>query len=100
MDDVLLSAVRLKIVAELLTAEWISFSALREATGTTHGNIGAHLAKLVAAGYVREEKQFAGRRPLTRYRLAPAGRRAFYDHLASMQRISTAAKAFTKRESA
>jgi DNA-binding transcriptional ArsR family regulator len=100
MDDVLLSAVRLKIVAELLTAEWISFTALRAVTETTHGNLGAHAAKLVAAGYVREEKQFAGRRPMTRYRLSAAGRRAFYAHLEAMQRISDAASAFRARKSA
>ncbi len=56
MDELLLSKIRLGVIAELLTAEWIAFSELQRATQTTNGNLGAHLLKLVDAGYVAEEK--------------------------------------------
>lgn len=87
MDDLLLSKIRLGVIAELLTAEWVAFSALQHATQTTNGNLGAHLSKLVEAGYVAEEKTFVNRRPQTRYRLTPAGRNAFVQHVREMQAL-------------
>ena len=87
MDELLLSKIRLGVIAELLNAEWVTFSELQQATQTTHGNLGAHLAKLVEAGYVAEEKVFVNRRPQTRYRLTKAGRAAFVQHARQMQRL-------------
>lgn len=87
MDELLLSKIRLGAVAELLTAEWVAFPALVKAIGTTNGNLGAHLAKLVDAGYVTEEKTFVDKRPQTRYRLTQAGRDAFKKHVSQMQAL-------------
>lgn len=87
MDELLLSKVRLSVIAELVAAEWVTFSDLRDATDTTHGNLGSHLTKLVDAGYVREDKRFVGRRPQTRYRLTPAGRTALLRHVAALQEL-------------
>lgn len=87
MDDLLLSKIRLGVIAELLTAEWVAFSELQHATQTTNGNLGAHLGKLVEAGYVSEEKTFVKRRPQTRYRLTSAGRSAFVQHVRAMQAL-------------
>ena len=83
----MLSKIRLGVIAELLNAEWVAFSDLHQATQATHGNLGAHLAKLVEAGYVAEEKVFVNRRPQTRYRLTKAGRSAFVQHVRDMQRL-------------
>lgn len=87
VDEILLSKIRLGVIAELLTARWVAFSELQRATGTTQGNLGAHLAKLVDAGYVGEEKTFVNRRPQTRYHLTAAGRAAFIAHLREMQAL-------------
>jgi DNA-binding HxlR family transcriptional regulator len=87
VDDLLLSKIRLSVIAELLTAEWVAFSELQRATQTTNGNLGAHLGKLVDAGYVAEEKTFVNRRPQTRYRLTAAGRGAFVTHVRDMQAL-------------
>lgn len=87
MDDLLLSKIRLGVIAELLTAEWAAFSELQRATQTTNGNLGAHLAKLVESGYVTEEKTFLNRRPQTRYRLTETGRNAFKQHVREMQAL-------------
>ncbi len=83
----MLSKIRLGVIAELLNAEWVAFSDLHQATQTTHGNLGAHLAKLVEAGYVAEEKVFVNRRPQTRYRLTKTGRAAFVQHVREMQQL-------------
>lgn len=88
MDELLLSKVRLAVVAELLAAEWVTFGDLRDSAETTDGNLGGNLAKLVAAGYVEEEKRFVGRRPQTRYRLTRAGRRAFLRHVEELQELA------------
>jgi len=92
VDELLLSRIRLGIVAELLTARWIAFSELQRALDVSQGNLGAHLAKLVQAGYVDEEKHFVNRRPQTRYRLTPRGHTAFASHVAALQALLTGAR--------
>jgi len=87
VDELLLSKIRLAVVAELLTNEWVAFSELQRAAETTNGNLGAHLAKLVDGGYVTEEKTFVGRRPQTRYHLTQAGRDAFTAHVKALQQL-------------
>ncbi|MFY9719770.1 MAG: transcriptional regulator [Candidatus Cybelea sp.] len=87
MDEVLLSKIRLGVVAELLNYDWIAFSELVRSLQTTNGNLGAHLVKLVEAGYVDEEKSFVNRRPLTRYRLTQGGRDAFANHVSQLQAL-------------
>jgi len=87
VDELLLSKIRLGVIAELINVDWVAFSELQQATQTTNGNLGAHLAKLVEAGYVAEEKTFVNRRPQTRYRLSQKGRAAFVQHVREMQRL-------------
>ena len=87
MDELLLSKVRLGVVAELLNFDWVAFSELAHALDVSNGNLGAHLSKLVDAGYVAEEKSFVNRRPLTRYRLTKRGREAFIAHVSQLQSL-------------
>lgn len=87
MDEMLLSKVRLGVVAALLASEWLTFGALAEASGTTSGNLGAHLAKLVESGYVEEQKRFVERRPQSRYRLTSRGKKAFVEHVEQLQSL-------------
>jgi DNA-binding MarR family transcriptional regulator len=87
MDELLLSKVRLGVVAELLNFDWIAFSALARSLDVSNGNLGAHLSRLVDSGYVEEEKSFANRRPLSRYRLTKRGREAFASHVAELQSL-------------
>jgi DNA-binding MarR family transcriptional regulator len=91
-DELFLSRVRLAVVAELLTADWITFSVLQNSIDATNGNLGMHLIKLVEAGYVQEEKRFVGRRPQTRYRLTRAGRVAFLRHVEELRALAEQVK--------
>lgn len=93
MDELLLSKIRLGVIAELLTSPWVPFSDLQRATQTTNGNLGAHLAKLLDAGYILEEKTFVQRRPQTRYSLTKTGRNAFAVHVREMQKLLEAGSA-------
>lgn len=87
MDELLLSKIRLSVVAHLLSAEWATFNDLKKSMDVTNGNLGAHLAKLVEAGYLKEQKRFEGRRPQTRYQLTKTGRTAFLRHVAALQAL-------------
>ena len=92
MDELLLSKVRLGVVAELLNYDWIAFAELARALSVSNGNLGAHLAKLVESGYVEEQKTFLNRRPLSRYRLTKRGRDAFARHVSQLQSLLQAAQ--------
>jgi DNA-binding MarR family transcriptional regulator len=87
MDELLLSKVRLAVIGQLVNAEWVTFSELRQSIEVTNGNLGSHVAKLVDAGYVKEEKRFESRRPQSRYRLTKAGRSALLRHVAALQAL-------------
>jgi predicted ArsR family transcriptional regulator len=87
MDELLLSKVRLGVVAELLSYQWVAFSELVRSLDVSAGNLGAHLVKLVEAGYIDEEKTFVKRRPLTRYHLTKRGREAFASHVERLQSL-------------
>ncbi len=90
MDELFLSKVRLAIVAQLLAAEWATFTELQKLIDVTNGNLGAHLGKLIEAGYVKEQKRFEGRRPQSRYQLTKAGRTAFLSHVAALRAMTGA----------
>jgi DNA-binding MarR family transcriptional regulator len=92
VDELLLSKIRLGIIAELLNADWVTFSALQQAVNTTNGNLGAHLGKLIDAGYVNEEKTFVDRRPQSRYKITDAGRSSFVAHVRSLENLLGAGK--------
>ena len=92
MDELLLSKIRLAVIGQLVNAQWVTFSELQQSIEATNGNLGAHIAKLVEAGYVKEEKRFEGRRPQSRYALTRAGRSALMKHVAALQALVDAAK--------
>lgn len=77
LDDVIHSRIRLAIMAILAAVEDADFTYLRDKTGATDGNLGAHLRKLEDAGYVSVKKLFVDRKPVSRYGLTPGGRRAW-----------------------
>ena len=83
----MLSRIRLAVIGQLINANWASFSELQQVVEATNGNLGSHLAKLVEAGYVKEEKRFEGRRPQSRYQLTKQGRAALVKHVESLQQL-------------
>lgn len=81
LDDLIHSRIRLAIMAVLSAVDRAEFTYLRDMVKTTDGNLGAHLAKLEAAGYVAVDKRFVDRKPVTSYRVSAAGRKAFGQYL-------------------
>lgn len=87
LDPVIHGQVRLAIMAILSSVAEADFTYLRDHTGCTDGNIGAHLLKLEEAGYVVMSKRFAARKPVTTYRLSAQGRKAFASYVRDLRRI-------------
>lgn len=83
-DDLIHQALRLRIMAGLHAARGgdpIAFTRLKALTGATDGNLGSHLTTLEKAGYLRVDKEFAGKRPQTLVSITRAGEKAFRQHL-------------------
>ena len=87
IDDVIHGRLRLGIMAYLADAEVAGFNELKAALQATQGNLSIHLRKLEDAGYIKIEKSFLARKPLTRARLPPAGRNAFAAYLAAIAKL-------------
>ncbi|HSL45670.1 MAG TPA: transcriptional regulator [Anaerolineales bacterium] len=76
---------RLLIVTILSTVESADFLFLQRETDLTKGNLSAHLSKLEEAGYVKIEKTFKGKLPLTVCKLTAAGKKAFVQYRQQLQ---------------
>lgn len=91
IDDIIHGRVRLAVMAFLSGAGSADFGTLRSKTGVTDGNLSANLRKLEDAGYVRIDKSFVDRRPLTTLTLTDTGRDAWIAYLNRMQLMLFAA---------
>ena len=83
---------RLGIVSSLAVGEPLSFAELKATLGISDGNLSSHARKLEDAGYIACEKRFSGRKPLTTYRLTPAGKQALARYLTHMEALIDATK--------
>ena len=90
LDNVIHQPARLQIMASLVAlgaGEQVEFVYLRELLKLTDGNLGAHLAKLEEAKYVRIEKTFIARKPKTFVAASDRGRDAFGEHVKALRDI-------------
>ena len=89
-DEIIHQPLRLKIMSALQAMparQGLDFSRLKNLTGATDGNLGAHIETLAKAGYVTVDKAFVAKRPQTTVTATPAGRAAFAAHVASLRQI-------------
>jgi DNA-binding MarR family transcriptional regulator len=87
IDDVIHGRLRLGIMAYLADAEVADFNELKAALQATQGNLSIHLRKLEDAGYIKIEKSFLARKPLTRARMTAVGRKAFATYLTAIAKL-------------
>ncbi len=87
IDPIIHERVRLAIVSALAVASELSFGDLKSSLALTDGNLSAHASTLEAAGYIRVDKRFEGKRPLTTMSLTPKGREAFRVYLDTLRKI-------------
>ena len=90
IDPIIHQPVRLRIMAALVALdvkEQVDFGYLRELLNVTDGNLGAHLQRLEAAGYIGVEKTFVRRKPRTFVAATAKGRSAFQEYVAALENI-------------
>ena len=85
VDRLVHEPARLMILMVLYTVESADFTFVLNVTELTDGNLSSHLSKLEAAGYVKIEKGYAGKKPRTRLRLTADGRQAVEDYRGTME---------------
>jgi DNA-binding MarR family transcriptional regulator len=69
----------------LLGVEEAEFTFLKEKTESTAGNLSVQLDKLEKAGYIKIEKSFKGKRPLTTCKIQQKGVKAFEDYVDNLK---------------
>ncbi|NIP27426.1 MAG: transcriptional regulator [Phycisphaerae bacterium] len=90
LDNIIHQSARLRIMASLVAldpGEQVDFVYLRKILDLTDGNLGAHLARLEGAGYVKIQKTFIARKPRTFINATGKGRDAFDEHTAALKQI-------------
>ncbi len=87
LDPVIHGKLRLGVMAYLASAGSACFTELREKTGATDGNLSTHLRKLEEAGYIKIDKRFENRKPLSVISLSDKGRTAWIEYLGKMQAL-------------
>jgi DNA-binding MarR family transcriptional regulator len=86
IDDVIHSRIRTAIMAVLISVDEAEFTFIRDKINATDGNA-CNLKKLEDHGYISVKKEFVDRKPLTRYKITDAGRKAFEDYIKKLESI-------------
>ena len=79
-DSLIASSGRLRILAALASEPQMEFVGLRTRTQMTDGNLATHTRRLESAGFVKVEKVFRDRKPVTCVALTTIGRKALEKH--------------------
>ena len=86
------SRVRLAIMSVLATSDMIDFSSLKEFLNVTDGNLASHLKALEKEKFIGVTKSFIDRKPNTKYYITEEGKKAFDEHLKTLEKILKAQK--------
>lgn len=89
IDRLIHEPVRLLIMANLYVVETADFLYLMNQLNLTFGNLSSHMSKLEEAGYIKVEKEFQDKKPVTRLSLTESGRVAFSEYREHMKHLFT-----------
>jgi DNA-binding MarR family transcriptional regulator len=87
LDPALHHPARIAIASRLMLVEHMRFTALRDATGLTSGNLASHLAALEKAGYVTQRDAIIRLRPGKLVAMTPTGREAFRAYVSALEAL-------------
>ncbi len=71
----------------LMVEDFVDYNTLKATLEVTDGNLASHIKALEKEQYITFEKSFFERKPLTKYKITPLGKKAFEDHLAVLEEI-------------
>ena len=87
IDKLIHEPARLLLMANLYVVENADFLYLMTQTGLSFGNLSSHMSKLESAGFIKVDKEFVEKKPVTRLSLTDEGRSAFNDYKARMKHL-------------
>jgi DNA-binding MarR family transcriptional regulator len=79
--------IRLGIMSMLMVNDWVDFNTMKETLAITDGNLASHIKALEGEKYIEVKKQFLNNKPNTSYRATLEGRKAFNDHLETLEKL-------------
>ena len=89
LDETIHQSTRLRIMTMLVAvpaADRLAYGFIQQTLALTGGNLTTHLRKLENAGYLVITKEFHESKPRTWVQATPAGRRAFAEYLANLEK--------------
>ena len=87
LNKVIHERIRLGIMSVVSARESITFTELRQTLNTTDGNLSVHARILEQNGYLKVEKEFVNRKPLTIFRITAKGKKEFVNYLVKLKEI-------------
>jgi DNA-binding MarR family transcriptional regulator len=81
------SRIRLGIMSILAVNNELDFTSLKEYLGLTDGNLASHIKALEKENFISVEKTFIDRKPNTKYYITKEGKKAFEDHIKTLEMI-------------
>jgi DNA-binding MarR family transcriptional regulator len=87
LDRVLTQKARLGIMSILMVMQETDFNYLKDKLKLTDGNLSTHLSLLEKAKFIRLRKIFVRKKPKTLCQITDRGRRAFLDHMDTLEKI-------------
>jgi DNA-binding MarR family transcriptional regulator len=87
LDEIIHSRIRLAIMTLLVTVDQAEFTFIRDKISTTDGNLSVHLRKLEESGYIRMQKRFVERKPVTSYSITVRGHEAFEKYIGLLEKM-------------
>jgi DNA-binding MarR family transcriptional regulator len=85
LDPLLHSQLRLAVMSLLISVADAEFVFIKEKTGATAGNLSVQIDKLSTAGYIKVDKSFKGKKPVTTCKVTKLGIKAFENYVKALQ---------------
>ena len=89
LDETIHQPTRLRIMTMLVSmpeADRLAYGFIQKTLALTGGNLTTHLRRLEETGYLAIAKEFVESKPRTWVWATPAGRRAFAEYLANLEK--------------
>ena len=87
INPIIHQPVRLQILTVLHMDKKVSFSTLKKELKLSDGNLGTHLEKLETHGYIRINKSFVNKKPLSTVCIEKKGEKELLNYIESMQNL-------------
>ena len=86
------SRIRLGIMSALSVNDSLDFISLKEYLNVTDGNLATHLKMLQKVCFINDKKSFINNKPNTKYFLTEKGKKAFNNHLITLEKFLNSLK--------